>query len=484
MFSKLLLVTLFAASNAHAVTAPNYWPQMTQADLDFIHATLQQNHPGAIDTQAPGFKRWMNDGYAAASASARKAASLPDMKRILSRYMAGFADGHLALDFAQQSSYLNWPGIVVSRIGTRYMVSGLAQDWPAPLPAMGAELMACDGRAPDTIMNEDILPALFNLTTLDSVKYRHTVHLFQDQDTLPHQYASCVFSQAGERKQFALQWRETRRSAFAQQWEAANPRPPNRSSITQVGPGSWWVHLPEFNPDRAAEVELQKIIADMPSLRSAQLVVFDLRGNNGGNSQWGDDVLAGLYGKPYMDHRTQLQNDKKYTEWRVSQANLKHVEAITANQARQFGAQSEVALTFSSLARRMRAALKAGQPFVRQDEIAAAPAAAAVEPPALSKARAILVTDAKCASSCLDGADAVLSLPGARHFGQTTGADTVYMDVRMVDLPSKLGELVFALKVDRHGLRDNNQPWVPSLQYDGQIGDTEKLRSWVLENAL
>jgi hypothetical protein len=331
-------------------------------------------------------------------------------------------------------------------------------------------------------MNEDILPALFNLTTLDSIKNRNMFNLFLDDDVVPHQYGRCVFAQGGERREFALQWSRIRQSGYEQYWEAANPKASKRSTITQVAPKRYWVHLPNFQPDAAAEVELKKLIAEMPSLRSAELVVFDLRGNNGGNSQWGDDVLAALYGKEFMKHRWGLQDSKSYTEWRVSEANLKHVDGIVERQIRQFGANSEAAAEFAGLAARMRSALKAGQPLVRQSaEPPSAPAA--VAPAALSKARAILVTDSSCASSCLNGADVVLSLPDVRHFGHTTGADTVFMDVRRVDLPSGLGVLVLGQKVDREGLRGNNQPWVPSLQYDGQIGDTEKVQAWVLKNA-
>ncbi len=221
----------------------------------------------------------------------------------------------------------------------------------------------------------------------------------------------------------------------------------------------------------------------LDALRAAELVVFDLRGNNGGNSQWADDVLAGLYGKPFMDYRKALQDNKGYTEWRVSKDNLKHIDEIVALQTRQFGAGSAVVAEFGALATRMRAALESGKPFVRQDDGAPRPAVAAGGPAPLTKARAILVTDSTCASSCLNGADAVLSLPDVRHFGQTTGADTVYMDVRQVTLPSKLARLVLGLKVDRDGLRGNNQPWVPSLQFDGQIGDTDQVKAWVLKNA-
>jgi hypothetical protein len=478
LLNKLLLAALFA-SNVHA--ADNPWSQLARTDLDFVYKTLQENHPAAIDQENPAFKAWLERGYGEAKAGARAAQSLPDTKRMLARYLAGFADGHLVVGFNQQAAQVKWPGIVMGRIGNRYQVTGLARDWNGDLPAIGAELVACDGRAPDALMNDDILPVLFNLPTLASVKNRNMFHLFLDDDLVPHQYARCTFSRNGEKQEYALSWQRIRQSGYEQYWDAANPRASKRSTITRLAPATWWVHLPNFQPDAAAEAELKKLIATMPTLRAADLVVFDLRGNNGGNSQWGEDVLAGLYGKPFMDYRMALQDSKSYTEWRVSEGNLKHVDWIAAEQIRQFGADSEAAAEFTGLATRMRAALKAGQPFVRQS--AAKPAPARTAPPAMSRARAILVTDASCASSCLNGADTVLSLPDVRHFGQTTGADTVFMDVRKVDLPSQLGVLVFGQKVDRAGLRANNQPWVPSLQYDGQIGETENVQAWVLEHA-
>jgi len=94
-----------------------------------------------------------------------------------------------------------------------------------------------------------------------------------------------------------------------------------------------------------------------------------------------------------------------------------------------------------------------------------------------------LITDSDCVSSCLDFADAVRRLPGVKHLGQTTNADTLFMEVRHVELPSKLGVLVVSQKVYRNRLRGHNQPWVPHLEYEGQIGDTETLRPWVLKNA-
>ncbi len=132
----------------------------------------------------------------------------------------------------------------------------------------------------------------------------------------------------------------------------------------------------------------------------------------------------------------------------------------------------------------MRSALGAGSPFLRQTPAGPAKLLPANAPQPLTRARAILVTDSDCVSSCLDFADAVRLLPGMKHVGHTTNADTLFMEVRSVDLPSKLGSLVVAQKVYRNRPRGHNQPLVPHLEYDGRISDTETLRPWVLKNAL
>lgn len=478
---KKVLLGMLVATGVHAQTVTNHWPQMAQTDLDFVYRTLQENHPGALDKENPYFKDWMERGYAAASASARQARSLADEKRLLSRYMAGFADGHLQIGYNVAARAMRWPGIIVGRTGSRYLITGRAPQWPAPLPALGAELVSCDGRAPDALMNQDILPAVFNLTSSDAVKNIFMYYLMLDDDQTPHQYARCTFSDAGAAKEFPLEWTGIERIDYLAQWRAANPQVSRHSTIAQVAPKTWWVHLPDFTPGAEQEAELKKVIAQMPELRTAALVIFDTRGNHGGDSQWGESVLEGLYGKPYTDYLRQKQDNQSYAEWRVSKGNFDHLAVIIERRARQFKSAPGEENEFTALYARMAKALENGTPFVRQTLAAPGPHAPAVAHKPLSTARAILVTDSDCASACLDFADVVLLLPGARHFGQTTGADTLFMDIRYVDLPSQLGTLAFAQKVYRGRQRANNQPWVPSLQYPGQIADTGKLKAWVLE---
>lgn len=483
MLNKFLSACLLAASAPlQAATEPNYWPDIARTDLDFVYQTLKDNHPGALDKQNPYFKQWMEKGYAAASASAKGAASVSDVKRVLARYAAGFGDMHLQVGFNQSANSLNWPGLVMGRSGARYSVTGRADDWPAALPAIGATLLSCDGRAPDTLMNDDVLPALYNTPGLAAVKNMFMFQFFADSELAPHRYRSCVFSDAAGNKEFTLKWQGISRVAYVKHWDKANPTVPKTSSMTEVAPKTWWIHLPQFNPGPDEEKELKALIARTATLRDAELLIFDTRGNGGGNSQWGDDVLEGLYGAPYLDHLKAKQASQGYAEYRVSQGNLDYNESALAVLTRQFGAGSSSANNQAGLVARMRAALAAGTPFLRQTPAAPAKLLPAKSPQPLTRARAVLVTDSDCVSSCLDFADAVRLLPGMKHLGQTTNADTLFMEVRFVDLPSKLGSLVVSQKVYRNRPRGHNQALVPHLEFDGHISDTETLRPWVLQN--
>ena len=81
-----------------------------------------------------------------------------------------------------------------------------------------------------------------------------------------------------------------------------------------------------------------------------------------------------------------------------------------------------------------------------------------------------VLTDANCASACFEFADFVRRLPGARHLGRTTSADTRYDDVGFAPLPSG-DRLMVPLKVWRDRGRVDNEPLVPDLPLEGDIDD-------------
>lgn len=82
--------------------------------------------------------------------------------------------------------------------------------------------------------------------------------------------------------------------------------------------------------------------------------------------------------------------------------------------------------------------------------------------------------------AALDFCDLLLGIPGVIHVGQPTYADSVYLDVRYpIPLPSGLGNIALPMKVYRDRKRGNNQAYVPSVPFEGDITDTAGLQAWV-----
>ena len=90
-----------------------------------------------------------------------------------------------------------------------------------------------------------------------------------------------------------------------------------------------------------------------------------------------------------------------------------------------------------------------------------------------------LLTDGGCFSAGLDFADHVRSVPGALHLGETTGFDSIYIDIGMIRLPSG-NSLVLPLKVWRNRVRGNDEPWVPQVPTKVTNVDDVQVRAGVL----
>ena len=103
-----------------------------------------------------------------------------------------------------------------------------------------------------------------------------------------------------------------------------------------------------------------------------------------------------------------------------------------------------------------------------------------VRPPSPPKVPPVFVlTSSHCFSACLDFLDRAKMLPGMRHIGEPTGADTDYMENWGGRLPSGLSQLSHPMKVYRNRRRAHNEPYTPDRVFAGSIRDTEAIASWI-----
>jgi hypothetical protein len=202
--------------------------------------------------------------------------------------------------------------------------------------------------------------------------------------------------------------------------------------------------------------------------------VFDVRGNSGGNSYWGNQILRGLYGDAFYEAMDTDLFDKQYVEWRVSPDNIKHVRDIASNTRLRAG--DDAARQWDRIAAGMTDAQARGERLFAEKYPRNG---SGTRPASLFKGKLFLLTDWSCGSACLDFADRVRALPNATHAGRTTNADSIYMEVRGVALPSGIVHINFPTKVYRNRPRGNNEPYIPQAKFEGDMNDTAALESWI-----
>lgn len=249
--------------------------------------------------------------------------------------------------------------------------------------------------------------------------------------------------------------------------------------------GVLWINAANFNlrPDTSQAAALDKMLGELKALSGVKQIVFDTRGNLGGDSRVGGMIFEAATGGLEYDQSNLAGLPRTYAEWRVSDVAIQSFASNIERMTKVYGADSKQVRYAQDMHQRVQDAKAKGESWVRQDAgYRITPADIAARGGHLRRfdGATALITDHNCASACLDFADLVRSVPGSVHLGQTTSVDAVYIDgAGRAKLPSG-NVLVLPLKVWRNRLRGNNEPWVPHVPLAVDMRDDDAVRQAVL----
>ena len=454
------------------------WSQVAVDDLHYIRAALRENHPGPIDAENPAFRTWFVRGFDESLALARRAKSYAGYYFAIQKYVVGFQDGHLgalgddrlAADIKLQRQ---WPGFVLGFDQGRFMVV----DSVVASPTAGAILEGCDGISADALADQLLRPYL-PLWTLRGTRFRTAPFLLIDEgNPFVSRPRTCMFRDGPTRRSIRLQWRLIARDDLAKRIQFAQGKGASTTAIRPFGDGGQWISLASFNANSDADsAPLRDVIraleAEPQRFRDAKVLVFDVRGNTGGNSEFGNRIAAAIWGRPFVE----TVPGSTTVDWRLSRLNLRQLERsnLPALETR-FGRDDPNTKAFATFVAAYRAAFERGEKLYREP---IKPRVAKVTP-APGRAKVFLLTDGWCHSACLDFADLILSVPGVTHVGAETSADTVYIDNSGWYLPSGEGSVGWSMKVHRGRPRGHNVSYVPQKAWIGPLSDTAGLEKWI-----
>ncbi|MFW0756049.1 S41 family peptidase [Pseudomonas sp. H11T01] len=455
------------------------WEALTISDLSAMHQLIVSSHPGALDSNNKDFTDWVERGYLEASQLSKRVKSRKDSLAVLRFYIAGFKDGHVGLNQPNQEKS-TWAGFILGRQGRNFVVKNISENWPVPLPPIGSKIIACDNKSAPEILESKLSPYIDRRLNLQSTWLHLAMHLTVDDANYPvlgrALPKNClVVLPNGARQNFTLLWQEERGEleSFLRQ-----PQPPQ--TLQNLGGGRYWIQVSNFMPSAAENASLDTMLSRIKNINDANLVVLDTRGNRGGNSLVGIEILSALLGSQVVSSLD--EQSRAYAMWRVSPFAFSTLSNVLNSMERDYGKNSEIYKVVFSLTQSMELALHEKKEWLRQ------PSTSSIDQEILKgfnaqgfKGKLALVTDSFCASACLDFADVVLAIPGVVHLGLPTSADTLYIDIGSQSLPSG-AQFWIPLKVWRDRTRGNNQSYDPPFIFDGDINDTAAVQKWVLDS--
>jgi hypothetical protein len=234
----------------------------------------------------------------------------------------------------------------------------------------------------------------------------------------------------------------------------------------EAGHQFYWLSIPGFVISKQAMPSYQNMLASINKymLDTDGTVVFDLRGNTGGNSFYAQEILEHVWGKDYVQEKINAYRQNMYADWRATDGNQKAIMAQYEAIKKQNPPNPELLTWSKKIVDGMNQAVREGNQYYSEHEDLV-PSKKFASEAKNKRMNAIVLMDRHCASSCLDFIDMLLasSPHSVLKLGEKTSSDRLYIDIRPVILPSGLGTFWFPMKVYRNRPRLDRQAYEPDL---------------------
>lgn len=471
-YGALAALMLSACASTPQTNEP--WATLTARDVAAAYQLLAEDHPAmSPEISTAAFRADFEAGRAQALERARAVRDYDGYRAVLAGLATSAGDKHIWSRPLYQPETVQWAGLIVSRRGDRYVViehDGAAAD----ASLVGAALASCDGVAADDFAAQK-LGGFRAVWSIEAQRIQRAPELLiDDGNPFVLRPNTCVFDLSGRQIAHTLAWRDLARTELGAHTRPARNRGAAGFGVRAFGGGGMWISLQSLD-DRAPPV-VAAVEAQQAALRAAPIVVLDLRGNGGGNSDYGRQVAMALYGEAHV--RALLDGAEGGdcgSVWRVSPRNVETMR----DYARRFrDSAPEFAASIDAQIAAAERAQAEGRDFTGPTTCPAeGVSASAAPPPSQVRGRVVLLTDNTCFSSCLLVTDAFRRL-GALHVGQATDANTHYMEVREAELPSGLS-MFSTLQALGPAAPPQIGPFAPAHVYGGDIGDTPAVEAWV-----
>jgi hypothetical protein len=457
-----------AGADASAPAATD-WAAIARQDLRFAGEAIRTGHAGSV-AGMPSVTLPLAAGLRTGLPEADAVRSEQDYLRLMMRFIAGFGDPHTGIDL--HLAVRGWTGVALDKVNGEYRVLWSEPNWPNPLPPAGSLALACDDVWTGTWLQLQVAPLTNRSPEYASSSGTLAQYVMFDMG-LGWTPSQCVFALPdGSRKRYALPLRSVPGEVAQARLDAIRPRyraAAKPVGITSLAPGKRWVGMPDFSGARSGAA-YEALYPQLAALPKSGWIIFDLRGNGGGDSSWGNRALAALYGAPYADRLGAAGGASKYQIADAATVELlKRYIASPDFASSKAGNQSDLA--------KIEAAMRAGQKMALMD---GKPGAAAdpVLAPRPHGPRIAAVIDRNCFSSCMNFLQQLRAAGDTVVLGEATIGYSPFGEINRHALPSGRGALTIPSALFETATA-TREPFVPDYPFAGSLTDEEALQKWV-----
>jgi hypothetical protein len=225
-----------------------------------------------------------------------------------------------------------------------------------------------------------------------------------------------------------------------------------------------WISLPSFDPSENEAKIFIEILRNLKKFRHYPFIIFDVRGNGGGSSDWQRPILRNLYGDSFI--KSLGVNHHYNHDWikkiRITLKNYNDLQKhMTEHEKKSF--LSDLKHNRTHHLEKWNIFNEKENLFSHQDNVKKFP-------------RIYLLTDGRCSSTCWFFVREMLQMPNVIQIGEETNTQSLYSQSRTIDLPSGFGKLIFPMQERLFPIDHINQSFVPHVKCLSDLSNAGNLK--------
>jgi hypothetical protein len=291
---RLVLATLLLAlvGGMHPLHAQSVdWRAVTRQDLAAARNLLREVHPAAqLRVGDTAFRAALDSGFATAMALADRISDAGGYRAVLRRFANGFDDGHISVSFTSMpTGVFRWAGIMVRRVAGEFVVAHV--DSRVTNVRVGDRVVSCDGTSIDALARLR-LGRYRAVWSVEADIVRTAFYLLLDDGNPFEPVASqcTVVTSDTVSRVVSLTWTPIDAPTLNSLVPHSAGFMGVRSMDAIVRDDVYWISMSHMGSD--ADAMLQSVARTRQRLNGIGAIVIDLRGNGGGSSRKGEELMT------------------------------------------------------------------------------------------------------------------------------------------------------------------------------------------------